>query len=76
MSELDNGIDSYIKQQEKDARDAEKFRSGDIQRKILVGAAVLKQVEVGGFPKAKFLQFMDGALTRAKHRALFGLPKH
>jgi hypothetical protein len=32
-------------------------------------------VKGGEFPKAKFLQFMNGELTRAKHRALFGLPK-
>ncbi len=67
--------DGYFKQQDKDSRAAERYRSDDIQRKILVGAAVLKQVKGGDFPQSKFLQFMDGELTRAKHRALFGLPK-
>ena len=74
MSQFDE-YEGYFKQQEKDSRAAEKYRSDDIQRKILVGAAVLKQVEGGDFPKPKFLQFMDGELKRAKHRALFGLPK-
>ena len=49
-------------------------RTEDTRRKVLVGAIVLARVERGDWPRAKFLDMLDKALTRPDDRALFDLP--
>jgi hypothetical protein len=41
---------------------------------ILVGAIVLAKVDQGVIDKATFHSWLEGALTNADDRALFGLP--
>lgn len=54
--------------------EAKKKRSDDTRRKVLIGAAVLAQVEQGRWPHENMLAMMNKALTRADDRALFDLP--
>ena len=66
-----------IKQQRMESRrrsiESRRGRRDDLRRKILVGAVVLAKVEEGGFQQATLQEWLDGALTRADDRALFGL---
>ena len=56
------------------ARDSAQKRKDDTRRKILVGAMVLDDVDLGVVDKEKFLKKMDKRLTRKNDRKLFGLP--
>lgn len=47
----------------------------DTRRKILIGAAVMAQVESGRWPQADLLEMMDGFLSRPNERDLFDLEK-
>ncbi len=49
-------------------------RREETRRKILVGAIVLAKVDQGVIDKATFHSWLEGALTNADDRALFGLP--
>ncbi len=53
--------------------ESKKKRVSDTRRKILVGAAILAQVERGRWPEDELLAMLDAALTRTDDRALFGL---
>ena len=55
------------------AAKARRDRRGELRKKILVGAVVLAKVERGEIEEAVLLGWMEGALTRAEDRALFGL---
>jgi hypothetical protein len=48
-------------------------RKDDTRRKILVGAVVLAKVEQGVIGEAELRTWLQGALTRPRDRALFGL---
>lgn len=48
-------------------------RKEDTRRKVLVGAAVLNQVEQGRMDQAELERLLDGFLERDDDRALFGL---
>ena len=48
-------------------------RRADTRRKILVGAVVLAKIEQGVFEESVLRGWLDGALTRADDRKLFGL---
>jgi hypothetical protein len=48
-------------------------RRDDTRRKILVGAVVLAKVDQGVLEDSVLRGWLDGALTRADDRALFGL---
>jgi hypothetical protein len=67
-----------LRQQRLDARkraiDALRERKAATRRKILVGGIVLAKVEQGEIDSEQFRGWLDGALTRAEDRALFGLP--
>jgi len=54
--------------------EAKEKRAQDTRRKILVGAAILVQVERGAWPKEELLSILDKSLTRSDDRALFDLP--
>jgi len=56
------------------AAEAKARRAHDARKKILVGAVVLAKVERGEWQQERLLAMLDGALTRADDRALFGLP--
>lgn len=56
------------------AQTKDRERKVDTRRKILVGAAVLEQVEQGAWPEEKLLEVLDGYLERDLDRALFSLP--
>ncbi len=64
-------------QQRKEARArsiaTRRTRAQELRRKILVGAVVLAKVEAGEIEEKQLKQWMDGALTRAEDRELFGL---
>jgi hypothetical protein len=53
--------------------ESRRSRREDTRRKILVGAIVLAKVEQGGIEEAVLRGWLEGALTRADDRALFGL---
>lgn len=55
------------------AADQKKERARDTRRKILVGAAVLGQVERGIWPEERLMVLMDSILTRKDDRELFDL---
>jgi hypothetical protein len=57
----------------KRTQEARRTRREDTRRKILVGAIVLAKVEQGVIDAAQLVGWLDGALTRADDRALFGL---
>ncbi len=66
-----------VKQQRVAARkqtlEARRSRRDETRRKILVGAIVLAKVEQGVIEKAVLRGWLDGALTQAEDRALFGM---
>ena len=53
--------------------ESRRSRKADTRRKILVGAIVLTKVERGEIADADLRRWLDGALTRADDRGLFGL---
>ncbi|WP_158816083.1 hypothetical protein [Methylocapsa sp. S129] len=58
----------------KTRRQTIKESRADRERKLrLVGAAVLHRLACGDWDEADFRRMMDGALTRAADRTLFGL---
>ena len=65
------------KQQRIEARQrslaSRRSRRDATRRKILVGAIVLAKVEQGVVQESVLRGWLDGALTRADDRALFGL---
>jgi hypothetical protein len=65
------------KQQRIEARqrsvESRRTRRADTRRKILVGAIVLAKVEQGVIQESVLRGWLEGALTRADDRALFGL---
>lgn len=65
------------KQQRIEARQrslaSRRTRRDDTRRKILVGAIVLAKVEQGVIQESVLRGWLDGALTRADDRQLFGL---
>jgi hypothetical protein len=65
------------KQQRIEARrwslESRRTRRDDTRRKILVGAIVLAKVEQGVIQESVLRGWLEGALTRADDRALFGL---
>jgi hypothetical protein len=52
---------------------AKKSRGEELRRKILAGAVLLAKVEKGEFDEVVLKGWMDGALSRADDRELFGL---
>lgn len=58
---------------QKRAVQAKRKRADENRMKFLAGAALLKQVELGTFPKKDFIFEMDKFLSRDADRALFGL---
>jgi hypothetical protein len=65
------------KQQRIEARQrslsSRRARRDDTRRKILVGAIVLAKVDQGVLQESVLRGWLEGALTRADDRALFGL---
>ena len=53
--------------------ESRRSRREDARRKLLIGAAVLMQVDRGTLQTAVLRQWLDSALTRADERNLFGL---
>jgi hypothetical protein len=53
--------------------ESRRARRDDTRRKILVGAIVLAKVEQSVIPEDQLRRWLDGSLTRADDRALFGL---
>jgi hypothetical protein len=53
--------------------ESRRTRRDDTRRKILVGAIVLAKVEQGVIQESILRGWLDGSLTRADDRALFGL---
>jgi hypothetical protein len=51
---------------------SQRERKDDTRRKILVGAVILAKVDQGVLPEVDLRRWMEGALTRADDRALFG----
>jgi hypothetical protein len=66
-----------IRKQRVDVRrrslDAKRSRREETRRRILVGAAVLIQVDRGGIEAGVLRQWLDSTLTRPDERDLFGL---
>ena len=69
--------EAQLKAQIQQAKAAERTleRKHDTRRKILIGAAVMAQVESGRWPQADLLEMMDGFLSRPNERDLFDLEK-
>ena len=67
--------EAQLKAQIQDAKARERTleKKRDTRRKILVGAAVMAQVEHGDWPERDLKMMMDGFLTRESERELFGL---
>ena len=59
--------------QQAKAREKTLEKKRDTRRKILVGAAVMAQVESGDWPEADLKAMMNSFLTRENERELFGL---
>ena len=84
-SKLDGRIDALeqklqalrVQQQRVSARrralEVRRSRRDETRRRILVGAIVLAKVARGEIPEATLAGWLEGALTRAEDRALFGL---
>ncbi len=53
--------------------ESRRARRDDTRRKILVGAIVLAKVDQGALEETMLRRWLDGALTRADDRQLFGL---
>jgi tRNA A37 methylthiotransferase MiaB len=62
------------KKQQQQAKITNEKRKSDTRRKVLVGAAVLNQVEAGELPQKQLTALLDRFLTREDDRALFELP--
>ena len=67
--------EAQLKAQIQQAKAAERTleKKRDTRRKILIGAAVMARVERGEWPEADLRLMMDGFLSRANERELFGL---
>lgn len=67
--------ESELKAQIQQAKAREKTleKKRDTRRKILVGAAVMAQVECGEWPEADLKTMMNSFLTRENERELFNL---
>lgn len=79
ISELESKLkQAKAKKQQLDARkrsaESKSQRIMDIRKKILVGGAILSNVESGQWPKEKLLTLLDSVLVRPDDRALFDLP--
>lgn len=57
----------------KKAKESQRARKADTRKKILIGAVVLAKIEQGVIEEALLRAWLEGALTRADDRALFGL---
>jgi vacuolar-type H+-ATPase subunit I/STV1 len=55
------------------ATESKKNRADDTRRKVLIGAAVLAQIENNPEAQERTKQMMDKFLTRENDRKLFGL---
>ena len=58
-------------QRQQQANMAKEQRKVDTRRKVLVGAAVLHQLETGEWPQERLNALLNGFLTRNYDRALF-----
>lgn len=58
----------------KRAQSARKGRREELRKKVLVGAVVLAKVERGEIEESALHAWLDGALSSAEDRALFGMP--
>lgn len=56
------------------ARETKLKRQQDTRRKILVGAVVLANVDMGKFPEVELLDMLNKGLTKPTDRELFNLP--
>ena len=63
-----HAIESRLK-----ATESKKNRADDTRRKVLIGAAVLAQIENNPEAQERTKQMMDKFLTRDNDRKLFGL---
>jgi large subunit ribosomal protein L7/L12 len=84
-SKIDGRIDALeqklqalrVQQQRATARrrafEARRTRRDETRRRILVGAVVLAKVARGEIAETTLAGWLEGALTRAEDRALFGL---
>lgn len=52
-------------------QEAAQAKKNDMRRRLLVGTAILEQVERGEIPRAQFQQWLEPALSNAEDRALF-----
>ena len=59
--------------QQAKAQERSRERKLDIRRKLLIGAAILHQVEQQQWPESKLKAMMDEFLTRPEDRCLFDL---
>ena len=59
--------------QQAKAQERSRERKLDTRRKLLIGAAILHQVEQQQWPESKLKAMMDGFLTRPEDRRLFDL---
>lgn len=57
----------------KRAQSARKGRREELRKKVLVGAVVLAKVERGEIEESTLHAWLDGALSSAEDRALFGM---
>jgi hypothetical protein len=62
------------KKQQQQTKITNEKRKADTRRKVLVGAAVLHQVETGAMKQEQLTALLDRFLTREDDRALFELP--
>ena len=60
--------------QQAKAQERSRERKLETRRKILIGAAILHQVEQQQWPESKLKAMMDAFLTRPEDRRLFNLP--
>lgn len=58
----------------KRTQNARTERREELRKKVLVGAVVLAKVERGEIDENTLRAWLDGALSKAEDRALFGLP--
>jgi exonuclease VII large subunit len=83
LQEQQDKIEAQLKQKreriirqkrQQQARLTNQKRREDTRRKVLIGAAVLAQVESGRWPEGQLSALMDSFLERERDRSLFGLP--
>lgn len=60
--------------QQAKAQERSRERKLDTRRKLLIGAAILHQIEQQQWPESKLKAMMDAFLTRPEDRRLFNLP--